>query len=115
MDYLAKKVVISAPSKTAPMFVMGVNQEKYSADMDIVSNASCTTNCLAPLVKVLHDKFGIVEGLMTTIHAMTANQLTVDGPVRGGEDNILPLLHQLESPIEGREVMRDVHYTYYIS
>jgi len=78
----AKKVVISAPSKDAPMFVMGVNQDKYSPDMDVVSNASCTTNCLAPLAKVINDNFGIVEGLMTTIHAMTATQLTADGPSR---------------------------------
>merc|ERR1719444_297097 len=65
---------------------MGVNHTKYSKDMNIVSNASCTTNCLAPLAKVINDKFGIVEGLMTTVHATTANQLTVDGPSRGGKD-----------------------------
>merc|ERR1719231_1576204 len=82
-----KKVIISAPPKDAtPMFVMGVNNEEYTNDIDIVSNASCTTNCLAPLAKVINDNFGIVEGLMTTVHAATANQLTVDGPSRGGKD-----------------------------
>lgn len=80
IDGGAKKVVISAPSADAPMFVMGVNEDKATADVTIVSNASCTTNCLAPLAKVLHDNFGIVEALMTTIHATTATQLTVDGP-----------------------------------
>ena len=80
IDGGAKKVVISAPSANAPMFVMGVNQDKATAKDTIVSNASCTTNCLAPLAKVLHDNFGIVEALMTTIHATTATQLTVDGP-----------------------------------
>eukprot|EP00450_Noctiluca_scintillans_P028045 CAMPEP_0194551750 /NCGR_PEP_ID=MMETSP0253-20130528/96378_1 /TAXON_ID=2966 /ORGANISM="Noctiluca scintillans" /LENGTH=375 /DNA_ID=CAMNT_0039399211 /DNA_START=59 /DNA_END=1187 /DNA_ORIENTATION=- len=83
----AKKVIISAPPKDAvPMYVMGVNHQKYSKTDTVVSNASCTTNCLAPLAKVVHEKFGLVEGLMTTVHAMTATQLTVDGPSRGGKD-----------------------------
>lgn len=92
----AKKVVISAPSGDAPMFVMGVNDSEY-AGQDVVSNASCTTNCLAPLAKVIHDKYGISEGLMTTVHAVTATQQTVDGPSqkdwRGGRAacfNIIP-------------------------
>jgi glyceraldehyde 3-phosphate dehydrogenase len=80
-----KRVIISAPSADAPMYVMGVNHKTY-AGATVLSNASCTTNCLAPLAKVLHDKFGIVEGLMTTIHAGTANQLVVDGPAKGGKD-----------------------------
>ncbi|MDX1719370.1 type I glyceraldehyde-3-phosphate dehydrogenase [Salegentibacter mishustinae] len=93
----AKKVVISAPSKTAPMFVMGVNHQDVKPEDTIVSNASCTTNCLAPLAKVIDDEFGLVEGLMTTVHATTATQLTVDGPsakdFRGGRSalmNIIP-------------------------
>jgi len=81
----AKKVIISAPSADAPMFVMGVNHETY-AGQQVVSNASCTTNCLAPLVKVIDEEFGLTEGLMTTVHAMTANQLSVDGPSKGGKD-----------------------------
>jgi len=97
LDAGAKKVVISAPSPDAPMFVMGVNADKYETGMNIVSNASCTTNCLAPLVKVINDKFGLVEGLMTTVHATTATQKTVDGPSskdwrggRGASSNIIP-------------------------
>ncbi|WP_299366991.1 type I glyceraldehyde-3-phosphate dehydrogenase [Winogradskyella sp.] len=82
IDAGAKKVAISAPSKDAPMFVMGVNDDELTADHKIVSNASCTTNCLAPVAKVLDDNFGIEEALMTTIHASTATQLTVDGPSR---------------------------------
>ena len=78
----AKKVVISAPSADAPMFVMGVNNQSYKSDMNVVSNASCTTNCLAPLAKVINDEFGLKEGLMTTVHAVTATQQTVDGPSR---------------------------------
>lgn len=98
LDAGAKKVIMSAPSKDdTPMFVMGVNNKSYRSDMNMVSNASCTTNCLAPIAKVLHDNFGITEGLMTTVHAMTATQKTVDGPSmkdwRGGRAaslNIIP-------------------------
>lgn len=82
IDGGAQKVVISAPSKDAPMFVMGVNHQDVKATDTIISNASCTTNCLAPLAKVLHDTFGIAEGLMTTVHAATATQMTVDGPAK---------------------------------
>jgi len=93
----AKKVVISAPSADAPMFVCGVNLDSYTKDMNVVSNASCTTNCLAPIAKVINDNFGLLEGLMTTVHAATATQKTVDGPSkkdwRGGRsilNNIIP-------------------------
>merc|ERR1712227_712602 len=82
-----KKVIISAPPKDdVPIYVVGVNHTEYKKTDTVVSNASCTTNCLAPLVKVVHEKFTIVEGLMTTVHATTATQLTVDGPSRGGKD-----------------------------
>lgn len=93
----AKKVIISAPSADAPMFVMGVNHETYKPDVNVVSNASCTTNCLAPLAKIINDNFGIEQGLMTTVHATTATQKTVDGPSgklwrdgRGAGQNIIP-------------------------
>lgn len=97
LDGGAKKVVISAPSSDAPMFVCGVNLDKYKPDMKIISNASCTTNCLAPVAKVVHDNFEIVEGLMTTVHACTATQKILDGPSakawrdgRSGMCNIIP-------------------------
>jgi glyceraldehyde 3-phosphate dehydrogenase len=97
IDAGAKKVVISAPSKTAPMFVMGVNDAELTADHTIVSNASCTTNCLAPMAKILNDNFGIKEALMTTVHAATATQQTVDAPSkknyrlgRSAMNNIIP-------------------------
>ena len=93
----AKKVIISAPSSSAPMFVMGVNEGNYQPDIDVLSNASCTTNCLAPLAKIIHDNFTILEGLMTTVHATTATQKTVDGLSlkdwrggRGALQNIIP-------------------------
>jgi glyceraldehyde 3-phosphate dehydrogenase len=93
----ARKVVITAPSEDAPMYVMGVNEHTYKPDVTVLSNASCTTNCLAPLARVIHEKFGIVEGLMTTVHSVTATQKTVDGPSgkdwragRGAGQNIIP-------------------------
>ena len=96
IDGGAKKVVISAPSPDAPMFVMGVNHNDATKDQNIVSNASCATNCLAPLVKVLNDEFGIAEALMTTVHATTATQFTVDGPskkdFRGGRSSLLNIM-----------------------
>ena len=96
IDGGANKVVISAPSADAPMYVMGVNHKDLTNDQKIVSNASCTTNCLAPLIKVLNDKFGVAEALMTTVHATTATQFTVDGPskkdFRGGRSSLLNII-----------------------
>ena len=92
----AKKVIISAPSDKAPMFVMGVNHTDLKKSDHVISNASCTTNCLAPIVKVLHEKFGLEEGIMTTVHAATSTQLVVDGPLkkwrrgRSALNNIIP-------------------------
>merc|ERR1711907_682535 len=93
----AKRVIISAPSADAPMFVMGVNEDKFTPDIQVLSNASCTTNCLGPLAKIIHEEYGIVEGLMTTVHATTATQKTVDGPSgkdwrsgRAAINNIIP-------------------------
>lgn len=99
LDNGAKKVIITAPSPDAPMFVFGVNHDEYKSDMKIISNASCTTNCLAPIAKILNDSFGIKEGLMTTIHSYTASQMLVDGSIKGkksrrdaraGATNIIP-------------------------
>ena len=116
----AKKVVISAPSNDAPMFVCGVNLDAYTADMDIVSNASCTTNCLAPLAKVINDNFGITEGLMTTVHAATNTQKTVDAPSakdwRGGRSilgNIIPSSTPTSNlTIDNNDVLEYPEYEY---
>ena len=107
IDAGAKHVIMSAPSKDdTPMFVMGVNNHKYNSDMTFVSNASCTTNCLAPIAKVLHDKWGITDGLMTTVHATTATQKTVDGPSqkdwRGGRGAAVQHHPQLHRRRQGR-------------
>ena len=97
----AKKVIISAPSKDAPMFVMGVNNETYTPDMNIISNASCTTNCLAPLAKIINDNFGIKDGLMTTVHSITATQKTVDV-------SVVDLTCNLEKPATYEEICEAV-------
>lgn len=113
----AKKVIISAPSKDAPMFVVGVNLDSYKSEYQIISNASCTTNCLAPLAKVIDDQFGIVEGLMTTVHATTATQKTVDGPSakdwrsgRGSSNaNIIPAS---TGAAKGKKKKIEINYIY---
>jgi len=116
IDAGAKKVIISAPSENAPMFVCGVNEHTYTPDINILSNASCTTNCLAPLVKVIDQNFGIIEGLMTTVHSYTATQLAVDGPSRkklregrSAAQNIIPsstgaakAVGSVYPPVQGR-------------
>jgi glyceraldehyde 3-phosphate dehydrogenase len=103
----AKKVIISAPSADAPMFVMGVNHETATAADTVVSNASCTTNCLAPLAKVINDNFGIVEGLMTTVHATTSTQMTADGPSRkdwrGGRAASVNIIPSSTGAAKGRQ------------
>lgn len=98
MEGGAKKVIISAPSADAPMFVCGVNLDAYQPSMKVVSNASCTTNCLAPLAKVINDNFDIVEGLMTTVHATTATQKTVDGP--SGKVRLFPQTNPVDNKLQ---------------
>merc|ERR1712189_114580 len=116
IDGGAKKVIISAPSADAPMFVVGVNLDAYDPSMKIVSNASCTTNCLAPLAKVINDKFGIEEGLMTTVHAITATQKTVDGPSgklwrdgRGAAQAVGKVIPELNGKLTGMAFRVPVH------